>query len=120
MKLIIISSKNRQDFNYPVYMGKAVITLNIPAKFHIPSFIEKKYKRYGIYFHKDDGWNGSYHAAEYFPATNLIGVYSLNKKAGWMGKLRKAAKELTNYFNENNPEFGKTIAIRKNLYKEGD
>ena len=70
------------------------------------------------------GWNGSYHDPVFYRSAGQVVLYVTGRRAGRLGKLRKACKaaleEARPLKRRPIPEFGKTVAIRKGIYREGD
>jgi len=78
--------------------------------------------RHGIGIMFDDGWNGSFHDPWFWPAHDRVIVVAYSRRAGWLGRLRKTAKAVNEYWRTTGAavilETGKTIAIRKGVYRE--
>lgn len=119
----IVFSKNFEKVWATPGISVHVASQRWPAFIFLPCGEHTKFmyiQRKGIVVHHETGWNGSYHDPQKTGSYTGVYICAINKKAGWLGRMRKTAAEIKESFvvEAAEEQIGKTIAIRKGVWRE--
>lgn len=117
----IFSSTSIQDELFHAF-GANYAPESVTAIMRIPVVLAGRFSdnpivrmRKDIFLIHDDWWNGSYHAPEHGRA-EFAYLVAKGRRAGRLGRLRSAYREIKEFVSGR--ETGKTIAIRKGVWRE--